>query len=116
MEKRPLGRTGMSLSVLGFGASEIGYQKVPFETVERMLHEALDRGLNVIDTAECYLDSEEKIGRALERRRNDFYLFTKCGHASGLELPDWNPQMLQQQIDRSLKRLRTDCLDLVQLH
>jgi aryl-alcohol dehydrogenase-like predicted oxidoreductase len=45
-----------------------------------LLGSALDAGLNVIDTAECYADSEEKIGRAVGKRRNDFHLFTKCGH------------------------------------
>lgn len=72
--------------------------------------------VTVIDTAECYAASEELIGNAVAGRRNDFYLFTKCGHASGIDLPDWDPQLLEQSIDRSLKRLQTDHLDLVQLH
>jgi len=49
-------------------------------------------------------------------RRPDFFLFTKCGHASGLDLPDWDPRMLEMQIDRGLQRLRVDHVDLVQLH
>ncbi|MGH9944503.1 MAG: aldo/keto reductase, partial [Pyrinomonadaceae bacterium] len=75
-------------------------------------------GLNVVDTAECYLDSEELIGRAVSPRRREFYLFTKCGHASssGLAHPDWSPRLLSESIDRSLARLRTDYLDLLQLH
>ena len=116
MEKRVLGKTGMAVTVLGFGAAEIGYENVPFDTVKRLLHSALDAGLNVIDTAECYPGSEEMIGRALSGRRQDFLLFTKCGHASGFDLPDWHPRMLEMQIDRSLERLRVDHLDLVQLH
>lgn len=106
----------MAVTVLGFGGAEIGYQKVPLDQVERLLHTALDAGLNVIDTAECYPGSEELIGRAVSHRRRDFFLFTKCGHASGFALPDWDPRMLEMQIDRSLERLRTDHLDLVQLH
>ena len=106
----------MAVTVLGFGGAEIGYENVPFDQVERLLHAALDAGLNLIDTAECYPGSEEMIGRAVSGRRGDFYLFTKCGHASGLDLPDWHPRMLEQQIDRSLQRLRVDCVDLVQLH
>ncbi len=116
MEKRRLGKTGMEVSVLGFGGAEIGYQGVPFEQAQQLLNKALDAGLNVIDTAECYRNSEELIGKALSGRRSDFFLFTKCGHASGFDLPDWNPKMLEQQIDRSLKRLQADTVDLIQLH
>jgi aryl-alcohol dehydrogenase-like predicted oxidoreductase len=116
MEKRVLGKTGMPVTVLGFGAAEIGYENVPFDKVERLLHAALDAGLNIIDTAECYPGSEEMIGRAVSGRRKDFFLFTKCGHASGFDLPDWDPRMLEMQIDRSLQRLRVDHVDLVQLH
>src|SRR5918997_353820 len=116
MEKRTLGKTGMHVSVLGFGGSEIGYGGAAVETVERLLGGALDAGLNVIDTAECYVTSEELIGRAVSRRRADYYLFTKCGHASGIDLPDWDARLLEQSIERSLKRLRTDHVDLLQLH
>jgi aryl-alcohol dehydrogenase-like predicted oxidoreductase len=72
MEKRRFGRTDMEVSVLGFGGAEIGYEDASLEDVERLLSSALDAGLNVIDTAECYADSEEKIGRAVGKRRNDF--------------------------------------------
>lgn len=106
----------MEVSVLGFGAAEIGYQGVPFERARELLNKALDAGLNVIDTAECYRNSEELIGRAISNRRNEYFLFTKCGHASGFDLPDWDPKMLEQQIDRSLKRLQTETVDLIQLH
>jgi aryl-alcohol dehydrogenase-like predicted oxidoreductase len=116
MERRVFGKTGMLVSPLGFGGSEIGYESVPLETVERLLNSALDAGLNVIDTAECYDGSEELIGRAVGHRRGEYYLFTKCGHAAGFDLPDWDTRLLEQSIDRSLQRLRTDCLDLVQLH
>src|SRR2546430_15014898 len=65
METRRLGRTGMLVSVLGFGGAEIGYQGVSGRTVARLLGGALDAGLNVIDTAECYENSEALIGRAI---------------------------------------------------
>ncbi len=116
MEKRTLGRTGLEVSALGFGGAEIGFQNASLETVERLLGSALDAGLNVIDTAECYAGSEELIGRAVSHRREHFYLFTKCGHASGLPYEDWDPQLLRESIDRSLIRLGTDRVDLVQLH
>jgi aryl-alcohol dehydrogenase-like predicted oxidoreductase len=116
MEKRQLGRTDMQVTVLGYGGAEIGYEKASADTVCRMLDDALDAGLNVIDTAECYFDSEELIGQAVSQRRNDFYLFTKCGHPEGPGQADWRPASLLASIERSLKRLRTDRVDLVQLH
>ncbi|HEY9284037.1 MAG TPA: aldo/keto reductase [Pyrinomonadaceae bacterium] len=116
VERRVFGGTGLEVSVLGFGGSEIGYEQATPATVERLLGAALDAGLNVIDTAECYLESEELIGRAVSHRRGEFHLFTKCGHASGLDGPDWSPQLLAESIDRSLRRLRTDHVDLIQLH
>ncbi len=116
MERRPLGKTGLEVSALGFGGAEIGYENASLETVERLLGSALDAGLNVIDTAECYAGSEELIGKAVGHRRDQFHLFTKCGHSSGLPGEDWDPQMLRASIDRSLQRLGTDRVDLVQLH
>lgn len=116
MEKRQLGKTDMQVSVLGFGGSEIGYEGVAEETVAKLLNSALDAGLNVIDTAECYQESEELIGKTVGHRRQDFYLFTKCGHPRGIGSEDWSASSLLESIERSLRRLRTDCLDLIQLH
>ena len=116
MEKRKLGNTDMTVSVLGFGGSEIGYESASLSTVEELLNHALDAGLNVIDTAECYEISEELIGKAVSQRRNDYYLFTKCGHEHGWGQPDWRPSSLERTVQRSLKRLKTDYLDLIQLH
>src|SRR5258708_39325039 len=115
MEKRPLGKTGMSGTVLGYGGAEIGFESASQETVTQLLNAALDAGLNVIDTAECYPNSEKMIGHAVASRRNDYFLFTKCGHASGIDLPDWDPRLLELHIERSLRRLKTDRADLVQL-
>jgi len=106
----------MDVSILGFGGSEIGYQRVSGRTVERLLGGALDAGLNVIDTAECYEDSETLIGRALGARRPQVRLFTKCGHAGGWGRADWRPASLLSSIERSLRRLATDHVDLIQLH
>ncbi len=116
MEKRAFGKTDMKVTVLGFGGAEIGFEKATPETVRQLLHTALDAGLNVIDTAECYLQSEELIGQAVADRRKDFYLFTKCGHPDTPSQGDWRPESLLQSIQRSLQRLRTDRVDLVQLH
>jgi len=115
MEQRLFGQTGMKVSTLGLGGAAFG-QEQDFNKVEKMLHNALDVGLNVIDTAECYAQSEEFIGKALASRRDDFYLFTKCGHAAGLDYPDWDPVLLEKSIDRSLKRLNTEYVDVIHLH
>jgi aryl-alcohol dehydrogenase-like predicted oxidoreductase len=106
----------MDVSVLGFGGSEIGYERASGRTVERLLGSALDAGLNVIDTAECYEDSEALIGRALGDRRREVHLFTKCGHAGGWARANWRPSSLLSSIERSLRRLATDHVDLIQLH
>lgn len=116
MEQRRLGRTGLEVSALGFGASEFGQQRIALKMVEHILGSALDAGLNVIDTAACYANSEELIGRAVGLRRKDFYILTKCGHAAGLRFEDWTPALIELSIERSLSRLRTDYLDVVQLH
>ncbi len=116
MEKRQLGKTDMRVSLLAFGGAEIGFEKADPATVAQLLNSALDAGLNLIDTAECYLQSEELIGQAVAGRRKDFYLFTKCGHPDNPGKEDWRPESLLASIQRSLRRLRTDRVDLVQLH
>jgi aryl-alcohol dehydrogenase-like predicted oxidoreductase len=116
METRQFGKTEMRVSVLGFGGAEIGFEKASGELVARLLNDALDAGLNVIDTAECYLESESLIGQAVSGRRDDFYVFTKCGHPENPYTADWQPESLLQSIERSLGRLKTDRVDLVQLH
>src|ERR1700736_1143545 len=117
MEKRRLGKTDMDVSVLGFGGSEIGYEHASPETVAELLNSALDAGLNVIDTAECYYNSEELIGQTVSGRRKEFYLFTKCGHPHGFgEHADWSKDSILESIGRSVQRLKTDKIDIVQLH
>lgn len=118
METRRLGKTDMEVTVLGFGGAEIGLEGpgASLETVTRLLNAALDEGLNLIDTGECYGASEELIGRSVSGRRQDYYLFTKCGHPDGMPGEDWRQDSLLRSIQRSLRRLRTDCLDLIQLH
>ena len=117
MKKRRLGKTDMNVSVLGFGGSEIGYERASPETVAELLNSGLNAGLNVIDTAECYYNSEELIGEAVSHRRKEFYLFTKCGHPHGFgERADWSKSSILESIERSLRRLKTDKIDIVQLH
>lgn len=116
MESRRFGKTDMNVSVLGFGGSEIGYEGASLSTVNKLLNEALDAGVNVIDTAECYVASEELIGKAIGKRRDECYLFTKVGHERGWSYPDWRPASLLRSLERSLKRLKSEYVDLIQLH
>jgi aryl-alcohol dehydrogenase-like predicted oxidoreductase len=115
-----LGATGMMVSRLGFGASEIGFQldiEEGRDTAERLLNTALDGGINYFDTAACYDTSEEMLGRCISHRRGDFYLGTKAGHITGESSGDaWSYGTIIQSIDRSLRRMRTEYLDLIQLH
>ncbi len=115
MERRQFGRTDMTVSALGFGGSEI-QSDTDVATAAALLTGALDAGLNVVDTAACYGLSEELIGTAIGHRRHEYYLFSKCGHAVDLPTPDWDPRTVRHSIERSLTRLRTDHLDLIQLH
>ena len=114
MERRRFGQTDMNVTVLGFGGSEIGNASA--ELVDRLLNSALDAGINVIDTAECYEQSEELIGKAASNRRDELFLFTKCGHPRGVGSQDWSRGSILDSVQRSLKRLQTDHLDLIQLH
>lgn len=116
MDQRVLGRTGLKVSVLGFGGSEVGSENITAAQADRLLNGAVDIGLNLIDTAECYGASEELIGAAVSHRRRNYCLLTKCGHASGLGLPEWTPSLIEKSIERSLRRLRTDYIDILQLH
>jgi aryl-alcohol dehydrogenase-like predicted oxidoreductase len=117
MEKRKFGKTDMKFSVLGFGGAEIGYN--PNQTqadVNLLLNSALDAGLNVIDTAAAYKTSEEMIGEAVGKRRKDYFLLTKCGALDGFTRSDWSKKGILETIVTSLRNLKTDYLDLAQLH
>ncbi len=117
----PLGKTGLSVSQLGYGLSNLG-RGVPEEEKNaaeagRILNMALDRGINFLDTSACYENSEETIGRFISHRRGEYILATKCGHATDGYLGEpWTSMTILDSIDRSLKRMRTDHVDLVQLH
>jgi aryl-alcohol dehydrogenase-like predicted oxidoreductase len=114
MEKRRLGRTNLDVTVLGFGGA--GIAGGDLENIRKVLNSALDAGINVIDTAECYEGSEESIGKAISKRRAEFFLFTKCGHPRGIGSKDWSANSILESIERSLWRLQTDRIDLIQLH
>jgi len=116
MEKRKFGKTDMEFSVLGFGGVEIGWNNEPLEKVEELLNSALDAGLNVIDTAAAYKTSEELIGKAVGKRRKEYFLLTKCGALDGFTREDWSKKGVLETIEQSLRKLKTDYLDIAQLH
>jgi len=117
MEKRKFGKTDMEVSVLGFGGAEIGFNpKQTQDDVKELLNSALDAGLNLIDTAAGYLKSEQMIGEAVGKRRKEFYLITKCGALDGFTRSDWSVKGILATIETSLRDLKTDYLDIAQLH
>lgn len=119
MQKQMLGNTGLEVSRLGAGLSEIGSQLTLAEEGQagQVLNAALDAGINFLDTSACYGISEELIGRTIAHRRHEYILATKCGHVTGGYVgQEWTAQTIADSIDRSLRRMKTDTLDLVQLH
>ena len=117
MRKVPFGKTGLDVSVLGFGAAPIGYLDTERERVARILNLMLDAGVNLIDTASNYPGSEEAIADTVGHRRDEYVLVSKCGP----KLPDldgrpWSPELITKTVDRSLRLLRTDRLDVMLLH
>lgn len=117
MEKRTFGKTGLEVTPLGFGAAEIGYEGVSQSECDALLNAVLDLGINLIDTAACYKDSEEKIGPAISHRRDEFVLVSKCGHhVEDSDPPEWSPKIVRISAERSLRRMKTDHLDVLLIH
>jgi aryl-alcohol dehydrogenase-like predicted oxidoreductase len=118
METKRLGNTDLSVSRLGVGLAEIGGLNFgEVDSAAQVLNLALDSGINFLDTAACYGNSEELVGRAVAARRDEFVLSTKAGHAAGdYDGPSWTAETVRVSIERSLRRLRTDHLDIVHLH
>lgn len=112
---RELGKTGLKVSAIGFGAGEIGDYSISDSEVDKLLNAALDLGINLIDTARGYYASEERIGRFLSHRRNEFILSTKVGY--GIEgYNDWTYEIILAGIDEALRVMKTDYIDIVHLH
>jgi len=117
MEHRILGKTGLSVSVLGFGSAPIGFLKTDESAASKLLNGLLDSGINVIDTAAMYQGAEELIGRAIGHRRGDFVLVSKCGtKVQEFDASPFSPDLIAFTVDRALKRLQTDALDVMLLH
>ncbi|MEC9476804.1 MAG: aldo/keto reductase [Planctomycetota bacterium] len=119
MKKRPLGTTGVEVSVLGFGCAPLGdlYGNITEQEGVATLNAAIDAGINLVDVAPYYglTLAEERLGKALKGRRDEVFLATKCcrfGHRGF----DFSAARVQSDVDDSLKRLQTDHLDLFQVH
>ncbi len=116
MEHRKLGKTDLEVSRLGFGGAEIGQEKATQLTVTTLLNSAIDAGLNLIDTAAAYWQSEEMIGSAISNRRQEIVLISKCGEIDGFTRSDWSKKGILETVQNSLRLLQTDYLDVMQLH
>jgi aryl-alcohol dehydrogenase-like predicted oxidoreductase len=121
MEYRELGRTGWSVSTISFGAWAIGGTWGPVDDKESMaaLHRALDLGVNFFDTADVYGDglSERLLARLRKERREKFYIATKAGRRLDPHIASgYSRQNLTSFVERSLKNLGVETLDLLQLH
>lgn len=128
MVHRRLGRTNLDVSPIGFGAFKIGRnEKIKYPTaydlpddeqVDRLLNAVLDMGINFIDTAPAYGLSEKRIGDCIGQRRHQFVLSTKVGETfeAGQSTYCYEPDHVRMSIERSLRRLDTDVIDIVFIH
>lgn len=120
MNYRKLGTSGIFVSEIGLGASQLGSKKIPLQEAENIIHAALDHGINFIDTANVYQDgrSEICIGKALKGRRHDVILATKCGNPVGSNPNNSGTSRhhIMNEIEGSLHRLAYDHIDLFYMH
>ncbi|NQU75246.1 MAG: aldo/keto reductase [Planctomycetes bacterium] len=121
MQYKILGRTNMKVSVIGYGASPLGNEFGQIEEAEgvRAVHCAIDNGINYFDVSPYYgrTLAETRLGKALEGKRDKIFLATKCGrYGPELESCDYSAARVTASIDESLLRLRTDYVDLLQIH
>jgi len=128
LKKRPLGSTSLEVSEIGFGALEIGRDWAPDVNADpthlsekeagAVLNALLDAGINFIDTAPAYYLSEEFIGATISHRRDEFILATKVGEhwEPTKNFYDYSAEATERFIDQSLRRLKTDVIDLLQIH
>jgi len=118
-----LGRTGLRVTRLGFGTAIHGARRPPFTRRDAgpLFNAVLDTGINFIDTAYDYVDSEDLIGDLLGHRHSEFYLATKCGCTKSEGIRDnsdhiWTRENLFQTLEASLRRIKREVIDVIQLH
>lgn len=119
MQYRPLGRTGLNVSLIGFGASPLGdvFGTTDPSEGERAVHLAVEHGINFFDVSPYYglTLAEERLGEALVGKRDQIVLATKCGRY-GADQFDFSAKRIFASVDESLRRLKTDYIDLYQAH
>ena len=128
MQKKNLGKTGMQVAPLGLGTVKLGRSEgvkypepvqIPNDAdARKLLDTAHSLGVNLLDTAPAYGHSEERLGQLLENRRDHWLLCTKVGEtfANGQSSYDFSATAVTESVERSLRRLRTDVLDIVLIH
>lgn len=122
MHYRKLGKTGFEISEISLGSWQLGGrwgEKFNFDTAETILNQALDSGINFIDTADVYNegDSEKAIGKFLKSRSERIYVASKCGRQLNPHTAqNYTVEALRQFVEDSLQRLSVECIDLIQLH
>lgn len=120
MQYRNLGRTGIKVSPYALGALMFATQvgNPDPEDSTRIIHKALDAGINLVDTADAYGDSEEVVGRALKGRRDNVVLTTKFSRPAGADPNEQGAsrRWIMTAVENSLRRLQTDHIDVYQTH
>ena len=110
------GMTDLTINRHGFGAARIG-GGIGVDGVRALFNALREEGINFVDTADCYVDSETLIGRCIKESEDDFVIASKCGClCDGEEGIAYTPEIIERSIDRSLQRMRLECVDLVYLH
>jgi aryl-alcohol dehydrogenase-like predicted oxidoreductase len=120
MRMRRLGNSGLAVSVVGLGCNNFG-RRIDLDATRAVVRAALDEGITLFDTADIYGDSEDFLGEVLGRERDDIVLATKFGMPMDGKLgPDWEARgsrrYIRKAVESSLRRLRTDWIDLYQFH
>lgn len=118
--QRRLGQSGLSVSTVGLGCNNFG-RKLDLEASRQVIDAAIDEGITLFDTSDSYGTSEDILGEVLEGRRDQVVVATKFGSdLAGANGPDWGARgsrrYIRKAVERSLRRLRTDWIDLYQLH
>ena len=125
MEYRTLGKSGLKVSFIGFGCyaigGTVGYWPSVVDDAKKSIHRALDAGINCFDTARVYGISEEMLAEIMNPKSDDIVIVTKCGllrnhPVTGHQYRDSRPEAIRRSAEESLRRLNTDCLDVLLIH
>lgn len=122
METRKLGKTGFEVTAIGLGTWQVGGkwgQPFSHENAERILHQAIESGVNFIDTADVYGggESEKAVGKAIKAYSHKIFVATKCGRRLNPHIDSaYTPEALRKFVEDSLKNMQLECIDLIQLH